>query len=138
VAEKRANVIEKAYLWDRETQAFIPADNTEPSNHRDRHPKIPKAFLKGPIPWWWIVRAAELPGKAFVIGLCLWRLRGATNKNTIPLSNTELRPFKVDRAAKSRALTALEKAGLISVERHRGRWPVVTLITRSRSSTGNE
>jgi hypothetical protein len=130
--EKRADVAEKAYSWNPEARAFIAADDdTEVSHHEDRHLKRPDLFLGGPVPWWWIIHAAELPGKALVVGLCLWRLRGATKKKTIPLSNTELKPFRVDRAAKSRALVTLERAGLISVQRHRGRWPLVTLITRS-------
>ena len=39
-------------------------------------------FLKGPVPWLWIVVAAALPGKALLIGLCLWRLAGAMKCRT--------------------------------------------------------
>src|SRR6476659_9958539 len=58
-------------------------------------------FLKGPVPWPWIVAAAALPGKALIIGLCLWRLAGALKSRTVTLGNVELKPFGVDRAAKS-------------------------------------
>ena len=138
MVEKRAHKAEKAYSLDRRAQTFIPAENPVASNQEHRHIGRSGLFLRGPIPWWWILRAAELPGKALVVGLCLWRLNGATKKNAITLSNTELKPFRVDRAAKSRALAALENAGLISVERHRGRWPVITLITRPRFSAPAE
>src|SRR5512134_2708085 len=71
--------------------------------------------------------AAALPGKALIVGLCLWRLAGATNNRTVVLGNRELSPFGIDRAAKSRALAALEGAGLITVARRASRFPVVTL-----------
>jgi DNA-binding transcriptional ArsR family regulator len=85
-------------------------------------------FLKGPIPWDWVIAAAQLPGKALAIGLCLWRLSGAKKSTSVVLSNSELAPFGIDRPAKSRALAALEKAGLIEVARKPGRWPTVTLL----------
>jgi hypothetical protein len=89
-------------------------------------------FLKGPVPWNWIVQASELPGKALIVGLCLWRLRGAVGNDTVMLGNVELEPLGIDRAAKSRALAALERAGLVTIERNLGRLPMVTL----RSSGG--
>jgi hypothetical protein len=84
-------------------------------------------YLKGPVPWPWIAAAAALPGKALIVGLCLWRLAGATNNRTVVLGNRDLAPFGIDRAAKSRALAALEGAGLITVARRASRFPVVTL-----------
>src|SRR4051794_31683554 len=105
----RRTRVERAYSWDRESRTFLPVANL--GSTEGIH-----LFLKGPIPWQWIIRASELPGKALVVGLCLWRLKGAMKKNMIPLGNVELVPFRVDRAAKSRALAALERAGLISIE----------------------
>ena len=84
-------------------------------------------FLKGPVPWLWIVVAAALPGSALLVGLCLWRLAGAMKCKTISLGNADLRPLGIDRASKSRALRNLEGAGLIQVARERGRFPKVTL-----------
>ena len=84
-------------------------------------------FLKGPVPWPWIVAAAALPGKALIVGLCLWRLAGALKSRTVTLGNVDLKQFGVDRAAKSRALAALEAAGLIQVAHERSRFPTVTL-----------
>ena len=115
---------EQAYSWDKEARTYLPV--IDPGSAEG----IP-LFLRGPIPWQWIIRASELLGKALVVGLCLWRLKCATKKNAILLSNVELEPFGVDRAAKSRAFAALERAGLISIERHRGRWSMVTLLELS-------
>ena len=85
-------------------------------------------FLKGPIPWSWITAAAALPGQALVVGLCVWRLAGATKSHTVCFGNFDLKPFGIDRAAKSRALHALEQAGLIKVVRKPSRFPKVTLL----------
>ena len=120
------------HLWDRERGTYVPVDDlVETEAERSEIKKFgggkKRRFLKGPVPWDWIWRASQLPGKALVIGLCIWRLSGATGKRAVPLSNSELRPFGIDRAAKSRGLAALEKAGLIAVSRSRGRWPLITL-----------
>jgi hypothetical protein len=85
-------------------------------------------FLKGPVPWKWVIAAAQLPGKALVIGLCLWRLSGAKKSRSVVLSNSELMPFGIDRSAKSRGLATLKKAGLIEVAHKPSRWPTVTLL----------
>src|SRR6266850_7089226 len=53
-------------------------------------------FLKGPVPWSWIVAAAALPGKALIVGLSLWRLAGALKSRTVTVGNADLRPFGVD------------------------------------------
>src|ERR1051325_2442121 len=88
-------------VWDGSTGRFMPAE----------------LYLKGPVPWSWIIAASSLPGSALRVGLCLWRLAGATKKTTFPFGNAELEPFGIDRPAKSRALDALEEAGLITVTR---------------------
>lgn len=88
-----------------------------------------KRFLKGPVPWDWIIRAASLPGKALIVGLCLWRLKGATGKDSVRLGNGEAEPFGIDRAAKSRALRALERARLITVDRSDSRRLMITLLS---------
>ena len=90
-------------------------------------------FLKGPIPWSWIVAAAALPGRALLVGLCVWRLVGATKSNTLSFGNSDLKPLGIDRATKSRALRELEQAGLIEVTHQRGRFPKVTLLRAHQS-----
>jgi DNA-binding transcriptional ArsR family regulator len=85
-------------------------------------------FLKGPIPWSWITAAAALPSRALLVGLCLWRLVGAMKNDTVSFGNSDLQPLGIDRATKSRALRALERAGLIKVARQPGRFPKVTLL----------
>src|SRR5215204_4323840 len=109
-------------VWNAERGSFTPMGEAM------KPPTVKRArFLKGPVPWFWIVAAAALPGKALPVGLCLWRLAGAMKNQTVTLGNSDLVPLGIDRASKSRALRALEGAGLIEVVRQRGRFPIVTL-----------
>jgi hypothetical protein len=86
-------------------------------------------FLKGPIPWPWLMRAAQLPGQAFKVGVAIWHLAGLKKKHTVALSLTSLyEELAVHRDAARRGLSALEAAGLVSVQRHAGRKPIVTIL----------
>jgi hypothetical protein len=122
----------EVHKWDHKQGKFVPADDPAAASKEPRGEvevtSESARFLKGRIPWNWVVRAAQLGRNSLIIGLCLWRLKGATGKNTIFLSNSEVEPFQIDRAAKSRALRALEEAGLIAVKRQPGRWLIITLL----------
>jgi hypothetical protein len=87
-----------------------------------------EAFLKGPIPLQWLARAVSLTGKALHVAIAIWFLAGMKRLPTVSLQPSVLRHFGIKRHAAYRGLTALEKAGLVSVERHRGRAPRVTLL----------
>ena len=104
----------------------VDIDALKPATERLSIPR--GRFLKGPIPWSWIAAAAALPGQALLVGLCVWRLAGATNSRTVSFGNSDLKPLRIDRAAKSRALHALEQAGLIKVARQPSRFPKITLL----------
>jgi hypothetical protein len=95
----------------------------------DRHHKIGKKFIKGPISLKWISIAARLPGKALHVALVLKFLEGLTRSRKISLSNKILNLFGVDRFAKARGLKELENANLIVVARKQGRSPVVTILS---------
>src|SRR3954471_13243617 len=116
MAAKRARVERR--IWDGGSQCFtatgeaMEGDVSTLEQLADKLLISTGRFLKGPVPWPWIVTAAALPGKALIVGLCLWRLAGATKNRTIFLGNADLALFGVDRAAKSRALAVLERAGL--------------------------
>jgi DNA-binding transcriptional ArsR family regulator len=131
----RRRVQEQPFTWDKAVGQFVPTTDrveVEAARLSGLEAKVQhrrSRFLKGPVPWEWLIRASGLPGKALTVGLCLWRLSGAMGNRTVTLGNAELEPFGIDRPAKSRALDALEKAGLIKAERKPGRWPIVTLLT---------
>jgi hypothetical protein len=76
----------------------------------------------------WLHNAGRLPGKALHVGIALWYRAGMKRCRDIPLALSGLLAFGVDRYAASRGLKALEAARLVSVIRHVGRQPVVTLL----------
>jgi len=121
----------------------MSSNNFDPKRLRlaNRKPKqVPKAkrkppahkpgekFLKGPIPWKWIVLAARQPGKALHVAIALWFWAGISKSGRIKLNNIKLKTLGVTRYTKHRSLLSLEQAGLISVEQFQGKSPVVTLL----------
>jgi hypothetical protein len=92
-----------------------------------RSDRCGKMFIKGPIPLGWITKAAGVEGKTLHVAIALWFLAGLKRSRTVALSQSALRLFGVSRQAGYRALFRLEGAGLVSVERHQGRNPIVTI-----------
>ncbi|MEE8170847.1 MAG: hypothetical protein V3T70_09890 [Phycisphaerae bacterium] len=116
-----------------ETERFrlkqpVPARNT---SRRPRRRKPGRRFIKGPIPWNWLRRACTLPGKAPIVGLALWYWHGLAQSKRLAVSHADLRELRVGPGAVARALRNLEQVGLVSVNRHRGRNPIVTLCGTS-------
>jgi hypothetical protein len=103
----------------------VPAPSV--SKKLPRH-KPGQHFLKGPIPWNWLSKAAQLPGKALHVSVCLWYLAGLKSSRTIPLSMERLLELGVNRFAAYRGLKVLEEAGLVRVIRKRGRLSTVELL----------
>ena len=90
--------------------------------------RIVGRFLKGPIPWNWLQAAGRLPGKALHVGLVLWLRSGIQKSTRVQLSQKILREMGIGRHSVYRGLKALEKAGLVEVERRSGRLPVVNIL----------
>lgn len=85
-------------------------------------------FLRGPIPMAWLAKAARLRGRALAVGLGVWFKAGLTKQREVQLSGSVLRRLGLHRRVGYRGLAALEGAGLVSVDRHSGRCPVVTIL----------
>ena len=96
-----------------------------------RSSPIREKFIAGPIDVPWVVQASRLGVKALLVGLALWHLKKLRKADTFTISNLMLQEWGVQPDAKSRALRALETAGLIRVERRGKRSPRVTLIVRA-------
>jgi hypothetical protein len=97
---------------------------TRPPRHRTG-----ERFLKGPIPWSWLARAARQPGKALHVAIAAWHQAAMARSATVPLSLSDLAgDLGVLRDAARRGLEALEAAGLVRVERCAGRRPLVTIL----------
>jgi DNA-binding MarR family transcriptional regulator len=78
-------------------------------------------FLKGPIPLKDIAAAACLPGHALALFLAVHHQTALTGKPVVTLPGRLLADLGIRRGAKSRGLKVLEKAGLVTVARSRGR-----------------
>jgi hypothetical protein len=104
---------------------------TKPSVRPPRH-RTDERFLKGPIPWTWLDRAARLPGKALAVGLVLWQHAGVTRMRTVRLCQARSHELGLGPASTRRGIAHLEQAGLIEVQRQPGRGLVVTLMESRR------
>ena len=85
-------------------------------------------FIRGPIPEVWVARAFTVSSRALVVGLVLWKLAGMRKGKTVRLSAAASRLWGLSRSTRSRALHDLEAAGLVRVQRLRGRMAVVTIL----------
>lgn len=83
-------------------------------------------FIKGPIPWDWILRAGRLPGKTLHVAIVLWQLAGLKRARTFKL-NLRTMPW-MTRAAARRGLRALANAGLVEIAYKPGQTIEVTLL----------
>src|SRR5262245_56354371 len=84
-------------------------------------------FLRGPVPWTWLQVAAQLPGQALALSLCLWREGGRSDRRTVKLCLSRV-GLGISEGAARRALRAMEKAGLVTVKRLPGKGLEVTLL----------
>lgn len=97
-------------------------------------PQTPKPkrspFIKGPIPLKWIQKAVELPGRStLVLALALRYQAGLERSNTdLRLTQKLLSVFGLKKRTAFDALTRLESAGLVSVERPPGSCRVVNIL----------
>jgi hypothetical protein len=72
--------------------------------------------------------AANLSGQALAVFLMTWRECKLARSWTVSLTNKQLIAAGVSKRSKARALTVLERAGLVKVERSNHRSPAVTVI----------
>ena len=91
-------------------------------------------FLKGPVPLIWLARAACCRGKALHVAIILCYRAGLQKSDTIKVPGWTAKKFGLDRHAKTRALKALEQAGLVSITRRQGCSPQVTLLEHRQAS----
>ena len=96
---------------------------------------ISALFVKGPIPLDWISAAAKLPGKTINVGIALWWLHGMSKGKPFKLTGRALDEFHISNDAAYDALTRLEQAGLVSLQRMPGKRPVVTMLGCPASPT---
>jgi hypothetical protein len=69
-----------------------------------------------------------LPGRTWHVGTVIWYLAGLQKRHVVRLEYGKARDAGLDRHVVRRGLARLEEAGLVEVDRSRGRCPVVTIL----------
>ena len=112
-----------------------PATPQKPPRH-----KPGEWFLKGPIPGSWLVGVFASPartlGRALRVGLALWFLAGLKGSGIVKPTWKTWERFGLSPDAGRRGLATLERAGLVTVDRHPGSCPVVTILEATRTGDG--
>ena len=91
-----------------------------------------------PVPEVWAAMASIAGGRyhsrdALLIGLLLWReSKFSGGDRPVKLTKAKLRALNIGRYSASNALVALEKFGLITVQRFKHRSPLITIVTQCR------
>lgn len=85
-------------------------------------------FVRGPIPEWWITRAAKLPGKSLHMALALWAVHHCDRDKLVRINRKLLDRFGLQRHSAYRALEHLESARLVQCDRAPGRFATVRLL----------
>lgn len=85
-----------------------------------------KAFIKLPIPL--AEKVFALPGKSCAVMVAALHLAGMCRSRQVRLPYSLLAKWGVSKAATRRGLLHLESAGFVTVDRHIGRSPVVTIL----------
>ena len=109
----------------------LSLDSNNTRNTKTQKPprhKKGELFLKGPIPWNWLLAASKQKGKALHIAIGIRFLEGLKRTKIIVLKSKLLRDLGVNRCSAYRGLKTLEKARLIEVKRHIGRLPMITIL----------
>lgn len=104
-------------------------------------PERGEKFVRGPIPMNWIQAAIPLGRKSINVVLAVWFLAGFKRENKVKLTAATLVDFDVTPQAARAILRRFESAGLIRVDRKRGRSPIVTILsvqTTNQSKTVRE
>ena len=90
-------------------------------------PQRGEKFVRGPIPLDWIKAAIPCGRKSINVVLALWYLAGFNRSNPIKLTPATLLDFGVSAESARSILKRFEQVGLVSVDRKRGRSPIVTI-----------
>jgi hypothetical protein len=114
---------------DLDSLRIDPATPVVPKKRKSLRHKPRQKFLKGPVPLDHLALAARASGKAIHVAVALWFFAGLRHTTQIKFPMRWLKmTFGMNRYTAYRGLAALERTGLVSVVRHRGRASLVTLL----------
>jgi hypothetical protein len=113
----------------RYTLKQVPAQRLEatPRSSTSQRRLIRGEFIKA-IPLQWLTPAAASPGKTLAVALAVWFQFGRSKGRPFKLTSAILKRFSVSRKASYHGLKELEKIGLITVQRQKGKNPIVTVL----------
>jgi hypothetical protein len=100
--------------------------------------KVPIQFMMDRVALQWLGRASHLPGRALHLANAVVGLTRLQRSATVKMLPWILEEFNLTRKTFRVALGALEKAGLVSVERHRGRKPRITMLPLPAERSGHD
>jgi len=114
----------------------LPADIVRPRRVVEPHKleKRRKHFVQ--LPWAWAGALSGASGKTWELAVQLLYLHWKGNGAPIKLANGMLEIDGINRQAKWRALSGLERRGLVTVERRPARSPLVTLNIGNNNAAG--
>src|SRR4051794_25871549 len=124
--------------WSDVPDALIPVRPLGSSGPegRARAARREAQFIKGPLPLGWIATAAKA-GPTLAL-LALKYKTDTLRQPWVKPPAAVLRLLGVDKDARSRAIAALERAGLVQVQRRRGRPPLVRLVPWAPRPSGGK
>jgi hypothetical protein len=115
-------------------QFRLTPENMPAARRRVKSARLPRhrpgdEFLKGPIPMAWLSPAAHLGRKCLHLAIAVWHLGAMSKSATVRLQWGLVEELTgVQRHPGREALRMLETAGLVTVESHVGRCPIVTVV----------
>lgn len=95
-------------------------------------------FIRGPIPEWWITKAAKLPAKSLHMALALWAVHHCDRDKLVRVNQKLLAKYGMSRDSAYRALVYLGGAGLVYCDRKPGRLATVRLLLDPPPTTNPE
>jgi hypothetical protein len=96
--------------------------------------KKKRLFLKGPIPWEWLVAASNLPNRVMKLALVLWLVSGMRRNRTFRFPLSRGKALGLSRDTTRRALQDLERVRLVQVGRKPGCGLDVTILDVSEQN----
>ena len=88
-------------------------------------------YLRGPIPMDWLRAASRCGLRAEAVAMLLWYAAGWQKSNPAKLTPAILSELRVHPKTARRILGKFQDVGLVDVEFHRGRSPLVTIRSLS-------
>lgn len=85
-------------------------------------------FIKGPIPLDWLRAANTCGRKSVSVATMIWFAAGLQRSNPVKLSPAILSELAIPSRTAKQVLERMQDVGIVTVEFHRGRSPMVTIL----------